>query len=118
MSTKELNKIGVIILGKLSKKEFRERVKGAIPLENLTLTFPYRRGGIVFTKCKWQKLWDKTGGKCGYCGCELTMGNWSIDHIIPKSKGGTGRTGNIVLACKKCNSTKSDDIIEPKFIIK
>lgn len=29
-----------------------------------------------------QKIFDKYGGRCAYCGCELT-GKWCIDHIEP-----------------------------------
>ena len=29
-----------------------------------------------------QKIFDKYGGRCAYCGCELTKG-WHVDHIQP-----------------------------------
>lgn len=112
MTVRELNKIGVTILGKLSPKEFRERVKGAIPFREMKINFPYRRGGILYTKHKWETICAKTDYKCAYCGCELTMGNLSVDHIKPRSKGGTNKTDNLILACNRCNSKKSDNIIK------
>ena len=42
---------------------------------------------------------------CIYCG---STENLCFDHIIPKSKGGPDITSNLVLACRKCNSQKSD----------
>lgn len=30
-----------------------------------------------------QKVYDKTGGKCAYCGCDL-RGKFQVDHIIPR----------------------------------
>lgn len=42
---------------------------------------------------------------CIYCGSKE---NLCFDHIIPKSKGGPDITSNLVLACRKCNSSKGD----------
>jgi len=41
---------------------------------------------------------------CEYCG---TTENLSWDHLIPRSKGGPDTAENHVLACRKCNSSKS-----------
>lgn len=32
----------------------------------------------------------------------------SLDHVLPKSRGGTNRLGNVALAHKKCNNEKAD----------
>ena len=118
MTTKDLNKIGVKIIGCIPPDEFKRRVKGAISLKDVQFHFPCRKNGIYYTKSKWRKVWEKTGGNCAYCGRELTLGTWSTDHIIPRSKGGTGRIENLVLSCRNCNSKKSSELIQPKFIIK
>lgn len=48
--------------------------------------------------------------KCIYCGSPRHL---SFDHLIPKSKGGPDNIHNQVLACKKCNTSKSNkDIFE------
>ena len=44
--------------------------------------------------------------KCVYCeatDCELTM-----EHIVPKSKGGKWEINNIVLACERCNHLRGN----------
>lgn len=41
---------------------------------------------------------------CQYCG---DYGN-TIDHIMPKSRGGLNTWGNLCVACKKCNGLKSN----------
>lgn len=47
--------------------------------------------------------------KCGYCGKELFKnGMATLDHIIPKSRGGKHTKYNLVTSCKSCNSRKSD----------
>lgn len=42
---------------------------------------------------------------CYYCHDPLRL-NGTIDHKVPVSRGGSSNPSNIVLACKKCNSTK------------
>lgn len=51
---------------------------------------------------------------CWYCGCEVASPKeLTIDHIFPRSKGGSNDTDNIFLVCKKCNSSKRDkDLLE------
>ena len=42
---------------------------------------------------------------CQYCGCR---GNLTVDHVIPKSKGGSSNWENIVASCAPCNRRKGD----------
>ncbi|WP_420889966.1 HNH endonuclease [Deinococcus psychrotolerans] len=48
---------------------------------------------------------EKWGRKCAYCGAEQTP--LEIEHIIPRSKGGSNRVNNLTLACVPCNQKKS-----------
>lgn len=41
---------------------------------------------------------------CQYCGAKAN----TIDHVQPKSRGGSNSPGNLVSACSKCNSRKGD----------
>ncbi len=43
---------------------------------------------------------------CQYCGTKTK--NLTIDHIIPKSRGGDDSWENLVSACKKCNNEKGN----------
>lgn len=46
--------------------------------------------------------------KCQYCGEELNAKDLTIDHIIPRSKGGRTIWENVVSCCKECNKKKSN----------
>lgn len=43
---------------------------------------------------------------CQYCGCRPPQSELTIDHVLPKSKGGRSTWENVVLSCVKCNSRK------------
>jgi 5-methylcytosine-specific restriction endonuclease McrA len=45
---------------------------------------------------------------CQYCG---SAKNLTIDHIIPRSKGGLHTWDNVVTACETCNNKKSDRLL-------
>ncbi len=45
---------------------------------------------------------------CQYCGCQPANDELTIDHIVPRSRGGTSTWQNCVLACVKCNHVKAD----------
>ncbi len=45
---------------------------------------------------------------CQYCGCRPGSEELTIDHIVPRSRGGVSSWTNCVLACIDCNSRKSN----------
>lgn len=50
-----------------------------------------------------QKIYDRDGNKCCLCGDPR---NLTLDHIIPRSKGGNGAMNNLQTLCASCNSIK------------
>lgn len=53
------------------------------------------------------------GLRCFYCQCTLTRApdtdrSVTLDHLVPRSKGGKDRLSNLVLACGPCNRRKGD----------
>jgi len=49
---------------------------------------------------------------CQYCGKRQGKSSLSLDHIIPKSKGGATDWKNMVSACIDCNTRKSDKLLK------
>jgi 5-methylcytosine-specific restriction endonuclease McrA len=52
------------------------------------------------------RLLEKFGRKCAYCGCGETA--FELDHIQPRSRGGSNRVSNVALSCHACNAAKGE----------
>lgn len=52
---------------------------------------------------------------CRYCGRLLTLGESTVEHIVPRSKGGTHARENLDITCYDCNINK-DDLSEEEFL--
>lgn len=63
----------------------------------------YQQGPLYQNKLR-SFIFSRSGGKCVYCGNKAT----EIDHVIPKSNGGTNSSYNLVASCKTCNQMKSN----------
>jgi 5-methylcytosine-specific restriction endonuclease McrA len=46
--------------------------------------------------------------QCQYCTEFFTMDELTLDHVIPRSKGGLSTWDNVVTCCKTCNLKKSN----------
>ena len=57
-------------------------------------------------------IWKKTNGLCAHCGKAVSSTNQTIDHIIPKSKGGTDDRRNILPLCRACNDGRGTNKID------
>lgn len=49
---------------------------------------------------------ERDGWKCHICGKRVTKKNWSLDHLVPLSKGGSHTPENVALAHRICNSRR------------
>lgn len=68
----------------------------------------YQQGELLGYEVR-EYLLEKWERKCAYCGKENVP--LEVEHIQPKSKGGTNRVSNLTLACHECNEKKgSQDI--------
>ena len=63
----------------------------------------YQQGELLGYEVR-EYLLEKWGRKCAYCGVEHVP--LQIEHIRPKSRGGSDRVSNLTISCKHCNETK------------
>ena len=69
------------------------------------------------------ELWIATDWHCAYCGKDMLQkqndgtflplySDMTLDHIIPRSQGGSSQKFNLRPSCRKCNNLKADHSIE------
>jgi 5-methylcytosine-specific restriction endonuclease McrA len=61
---------------------------------------PYK--GVLLNRAN---LFRRDSNECQYCGSKKQL---TIDHIIPRSKGGKTNWTNLITACHRCNVVKGD----------
>jgi hypothetical protein len=82
----------------LSKRVIRLLTYVKIPLSKMVLHRPSK-----------SMIYKRDKHKCQYCG---STKNLTIDHIVPKSRGGQDTWENLVVACSTCNTKKGDLLLE------
>lgn len=65
----------------------------------------YQQGELAGYEVR-EYLLEKFGRQCVYCGAKDVA--LEIEHIVPKSRGGSNRASNLTLACRPCNQTKGN----------
>ncbi len=55
-----------------------------------------------------RSVFVRDGHRCQYCGAQAE----NIDHIIPRSRGGTHSWENVVACCRRCNTRKEGRLLE------
>jgi 5-methylcytosine-specific restriction endonuclease McrA len=82
----------------LSKRVIRLLTYIRIPFSNRITQKPSR-----------SMIYKRDGNKCQYCN---STRNLTIDHIIPKCRGGQDIWENLVVSCSSCNTKKGDKLLE------
>jgi 5-methylcytosine-specific restriction endonuclease McrA len=72
-----------------------------------------------------KEVYDKYNGKCAYCGCDITLEQMQIDHLVPLYRNnsdkqlnewgkirGTDEIENLMPSCRSCNHYKSTFSLE------
>ena len=120
-ATEMANDLAVSILNRCSKK-----LKGfeSIPAESVKKSAPAVSSNssakIVktprrrFTAKERRDIYIRDKGTCGICGRFVPPDSFTVDHIVPISKGGTYDYNNLQCCCRKCNQLK-DDALQDDF---
>ena len=96
-----------IILLYLGKAELIEKYDGK-ELHSVSMKMPFpsivRLG--VYIQIPYKNILRRDGHRCQYC--SRTDASLTVDHIVPKSRGGEDTWENLVTACVECNNHKGD----------
>jgi 5-methylcytosine-specific restriction endonuclease McrA len=60
-------------------------------------------------------LFARDGWRCVYCGS--AGGRLTLDHVVPRSRGGESSWENVVTACAPCNLRKGDRLLEESGLL-
>jgi 5-methylcytosine-specific restriction endonuclease McrA len=71
-----------------------------------------KRNKIKSARFSRKNVWVRDEGKCQYCGVHVSPDSYTLDHIIPKTRGGTTNWNNIVTCCSPCNQKKGDKSLQ------
>ena len=97
------------------KAEVLHETGEAMHSERLTVPIPSVVRLQTFVKVPFRRraplnrrgVFARDGHRCQYCGAAAE----SIDHVIPRSKGGAHAWDNVVAACRPCNVRKRDRLL-------
>jgi 5-methylcytosine-specific restriction endonuclease McrA len=98
------------------------------PLHSATATFPWphvirlvkfvRVPRAVKRKISRRALFARDGHRCVYCG---STGRLTLDHVVPRSRGGDSVWENVVTSCAPCNLRKGNrtpEEVEMRLLVK
>lgn len=58
-----------------------------------------------------KNVWIRDEGRCQYCNREVSSNNFTLDHVIPRTLGGSTMWTNVVTCCGPCNQKKGDKLL-------
>ena len=106
-----------IIMLMTKKVDYIEKTKLLISSEKLKMSLPLivkLKSYIYLNKRKIsltrKNIFKRDNYKCQYCGKNTS--SLTIDHVIPKNKGGRDSWENLVSACKTCNLNKGNTLLK------
>ncbi len=101
----------------LEVSEFRSRferprhewircVKFELAVPKVVRLLTYDRLPKQIVKFNRRNIYARDRNRCQYCGKKFSTSELSLDHVVPRSRGGSASWTNIVCCCVKCNVHK------------
>jgi 5-methylcytosine-specific restriction endonuclease McrA len=81
-------------------------VGGALRVPRVLHLHRYDRTPRVTVRLTRRNLMFRDAHQCQYCGKEPPLRDLNIDHVLPRSRGGSDSWENLVTACRVCNLRK------------
>ena len=77
-----------------------------------------------FSQAQRDAIYSRDGFVCYLCGCTVQTGGdynaddaATLDHVIPRSKGGSDEDENLRTCCRLCNSLKADSVLDDMELV-
>ena len=85
-----------------------QTVRGAIRIPTIIVAVNYARVPKRRPRLSTRTIRDRDGNRCQYTGRVLTPEEGSLDHVVPRSRGGRDTWENLVWSAKEVNQRKAD----------
>ena len=86
--------------------EFVRTVQFEVQVPRIIRLLAYDRLPRAKVKFNRRNIFARDSNRCQYCGKRFPTSELSLDHVLPRSRGGQATWENIVCACLKCNVRK------------
>ena len=86
--------------------------KEAFQIPSVIVLFRYIDEKFFSLPCTRKNILTRDDHQCQYCGNYFRESDLTIDHVIPRSKGGKNEWDNVATACRACNQRKSNYLLE------
>lgn len=84
----------------------------AFQIPSVIVLFRYIDEKFFTLPCTRKNILLRDENRCQYCANQFREGDLTIDHVLPRAKGGKSSWDNVVAACKPCNQKKRDFLLE------
>lgn len=92
--------------------KFINSVKFRMQMPSVIMLRQYHKRPAIARFCR-RNMYIRDNYTCQYCGKQYNYVDLTIDHVIPRCKGGDTSWENCTTACFKCNTHKSDKLLKP-----
>jgi 5-methylcytosine-specific restriction endonuclease McrA len=89
-----------------------------VPLPSVIRLLEYRRIPHQTRALSRKNILLRDRNSCQYCGVVLPAGELTLDHVIPRSRGGLSTWENLVACCHACNRKKGNHMLSELSEIK
>jgi hypothetical protein len=78
----------------------------AIRVPRVILLLAYDRVPRRHVRFSRYNIYARDQNRCQYCGRQFARAELNLDHVVPRSQGGTSTWENVVCSCLRCNRVK------------
>lgn len=78
----------------------------AIRVPRVILLLAYDRVPRRHVRFSRYNIYARDQNRCQYCGKQFSRAELNLDHVVPRSQGGTSMWENVVCSCLRCNRVK------------
>ena len=78
-------------------------VNRAIRVPRVILLLAYDRVPRRYVRFSRFNIYSRDRNRCQYCGRQFPRAELNLDHVVPRSRGGTSVWENVVCSCHRCN---------------